>query len=70
MRNSQWYLLNAVCPGCEHNVERDTVKLCEGVAANAAYRRCLLGMPTLDQDVVIGRDIEPQRGMTVRSSEC
>ena len=51
--------------GWGHNVDRDTVKICEG----SSYRRCLLGMMWQDTDVVIGRDLEPQKGMAVRYGE-
>jgi len=55
--------------GWGHNVERDTVKLCEGLAPNAAYRRVLLGIEAMNRLVIVGRDLEPQVGMIVRLTE-
>jgi len=57
------------CAAWGHNVERDTVRLCEGVAPNAAYRRILLGIEAADKLVIIGRDLEAQVGMIVRLTD-
>jgi len=61
--NPQPFIANMKKMSGEHgDVNRDTVKLCEG----SSYRRCLLGMAWQDTDILIGRDLEPRCGLMVR----